>query len=75
MPNLGERMSFEHPLLSLAIVLVAGICGGEVFARIKLPKVTGWIATGIALRAVGLPGLQPEDLNSFSPFTDFVLGL
>ena len=60
--------------MSLAIVLVAGIIGGEVFTRIKMPKVTGWIAIGIILRAVGLPGLRSEDLNGFSPFTDFVLG-
>lgn len=39
------------PLYHLALVLVAGIVGGELVGRIKLPKVTGWIFTGILLRA------------------------
>jgi len=67
-------MDFDHPLMSLALTLLAGIIGGELFARVKLPKVTGWIATGIAVRALGLPGLEPGGLNRFAPFTDFVLG-
>ncbi len=67
-------MNFDFPLLSLAMVLLAGIVGGELASRIKLPRVTGWIGTGIGLRAVGLPGLEPETLTNFSPFTNFVLG-
>lgn len=67
-------MNWSHPVLSMAIVLLAGIAGGEVFAKLKLPKVTGWIATGIALRSLGLPGLAPADLGRYSPFTEFVLG-
>lgn len=67
-------MNLDHPLMSLAVTLVTGIIGGELFTRIKLPKVTGWIATGILVRALGLPGLTPGELNRFAPFTDFVLG-
>ncbi len=67
-------MDLTHPLMSLALTLVAGILGGELFARFKLPKVTGWIGTGIVVRSLGLPGLGPGDLNGFAPFTDFVLG-
>ena len=39
------------PLYHLALILVAGIIGGELVGRIKLPKVTGWIFTGILIRA------------------------
>jgi len=67
-------MSFDHPLLSLATVLLAGILGGELLSRLRLPKVTGWIGTGIALHAIGIPGLEIENLGRFSPFTNFVLG-
>ena len=67
-------MQFDHPLLSLAITLVAGVLGGELVSRIKLPRVTGWIATGIALRALSLPGLEAGDLHRFGPLTSFVLG-
>ncbi len=55
-------------------MLAAGVVGGEIFSRIRLPRVTGWIATGIALRAGHLEGLAPESLVRFAPFTDFVLG-
>jgi mannitol/fructose-specific phosphotransferase system IIA component (Ntr-type)/Kef-type K+ transport system membrane component KefB len=67
-------MTLAHPLLAIACVLVAGVIGGELVARAHLPKVTGWIGTGIVLRAMGLPGLEPDTLGRFSPFTDFVLG-
>ena len=67
-------MDFADPLLNLATILIAGIVGGELVARIGLPKVTGWIGTGILLRALALPGLEGGDLIRFSPFTDFVLG-
>lgn len=67
-------MSFDAPLLNLATVLIAGIIGGEVLGRLRLPKVTGWIGTGIALHALALPGLTGTDLLRFKPFTDFVLG-
>lgn len=63
----------QDPLFNMATVLVAGIIGGELFSRIKLPKVTGWIATGILLRTLRLPGLTPEELGTFQSFNYFVL--
>ena len=72
--KLLNHLSFDDPLFNMATVLVAGIIGGELFARCKLPKVTGWIATGILLRALELPGLHKEDLPHFAPFNYFVLG-
>ncbi len=66
---------FTEPLFNLAVVLIAGIVGGELFGKIHLPKVTGWIGTGILLRALELPGLTPGDpLDRFLPFMHFVLG-
>ncbi len=67
-------MSPEFPLLQLSTVLLAGILGGELLGRLKLPKVTGWIGTGIVLRSLELPGLKGDGLLSFAPLTDFVLG-
>lgn len=69
-----KHLSLDDPLFNMATVLVAGIVGGELFARIKLPKVTGWIATGIMLRQLSLPGLLPDQLGHFAPFNYFVLG-
>ena len=73
-----DNLKFDDPLFNLATVLIAGIIGGEIFARIKLPKVTGWIATGILLRSLMLPGMDigadPDAFAKFNPFMSFVLG-
>ncbi len=66
--------SFDNTLLKLAIVLLAGVVGGELVGRLKLPKVTGWIGTGIVLRTAQVPGLDPASVTSFSPYMSFVLG-
>ncbi|MGI9516090.1 MAG: cation:proton antiporter [Pirellulaceae bacterium] len=69
------NIGFDEPLFDLAIVLLAGIVGGELVGRLGLPKVTGWIGTGILLRALNLQGLTPgEELDRFLPFMHFVLG-
>ena len=44
----------DDRLYQMAIILVAGIVGGELVGRIHLPKVTGWIFTGVLLRARGI---------------------
>ncbi len=72
-----ENLHFDDPLFNLATVLTAGIVGGEIFAYFRMPKVTGWIATGIILRAFALPGMDYSDkatLNDFTPLMNFVLG-
>ena len=66
-------------LYQLAIVLVAGIIGGELFAAVRLPKVTGWIFTGILLRAFAphhsaFTGLTARSVPEFGPYMNFVLG-
>ena len=68
-------LDLQQPLFNIGLVLLAGIIGGELFARIRLPKVTGWIGTGIALRALDLPGLTAGPmLDRYLPFMHFVLG-
>ena len=67
------------PLLRLAIVLVAGIVGGELFSAIRLPKVTGWIFTGVVLRASSdwhteFTGLSTTTTTDFKAYMSFVLG-
>ena len=69
----------DDRLYQLAIVLVAGIVGGELVGRIHLPKVTGWIFTGILLRALAphhlaWTGVSSETPASFASYMDFVLG-
>ena len=73
-----KELHFDDPLLNFATVLICGIIGGEIFAFLKLPKVTGWIATGILMRQLYLPGMdtreEPEALDKFLPYMHFVLG-
>ena len=69
----------DDRLYQMAIVLVAGIVGGELVGRIHLPKVTGWIFTGILLRAsdqyhITATGVSSATPASFGPYMDFVLG-
>ena len=71
---LGNFLTFDAPLFNMATVLICGIVGGELFAKIKLPKVTGWIATGILLRQLAMPGLTAEELPRYNDFNYFVLG-
>ncbi|MEO0529784.1 MAG: PTS sugar transporter subunit IIA [Planctomycetota bacterium] len=75
---MADAFSPSDPLYQLAIVLVAGIVGGELFSQIKLPKVTGWIATGILLRATSewhgvATGLSESTTLGFRPYMSFVL--
>lgn len=69
----------DDTLYKLALVLVAGIIGGELCGAIRLPKVTGWIFTGILLRALAphhrmFTGLDSETVSEFRPYMSFVLG-
>lgn len=69
----------DDTLLQLAIVLIAGIVGGELVARIGLPKVTGWICAGVLLRALvpyhsTFSGLTADTIADFRPYMNFVLG-
>lgn len=74
-------------LYQLSLILLAGIVGGEVIGRLKLPKVTGWIFTGILIRATApihgpYTGFTPEffspesenSVGKFGPYMSFVLG-
>lgn len=69
----------DDVLFQLAIVLVAGIMGGELFGLMRLPKVTGWICTGILIRATSdfhspSSGLTGATVREFAPYMSFVLG-
>lgn len=69
----------DDTLYHLAVVLIAGIVGGELVGRIGLPKVTGWIGTGILLRALHswhgpFTGLNENTVAGFRPYMSFVLG-
>jgi mannitol/fructose-specific phosphotransferase system IIA component (Ntr-type)/Kef-type K+ transport system membrane component KefB len=63
------------PLLSLAILLVAGLLFGNLAHRLHLPSVTGQILIGMLLGPSVLNVFPRETVHQFQPFTMFALGL
>lgn len=62
------------PLLTLAIILVAGVGCGWIARRAHLPGVTGQILAGVLLGPV-LEVLAPSSIEGLRPITHFALGL
>ncbi|MFP4088188.1 MAG: PTS sugar transporter subunit IIA [Desulfobacteraceae bacterium] len=67
----------EHinPLLTLAVLLVAGLLFGNLAYRLHLPAVTGQILIGMLLGPSVLNVFPRETVHQFQPFTMFALGL
>ena len=63
------------PLLSLAILLVAGLLFGNLAHRLRLPSVTGQILIGMILGPSVLNLFSRQTVLQFQPFTMFALGL
>lgn len=68
-------MASEDPLFTLALILVAGVAGGQVAKRFGLPGVTGQILAGILIGPAVLGLFHHPELQSLQPMTHFALGL
>lgn len=64
-----------HPLLTLAVVLIAGVASGWAVRRTRVPAMTGQILVGIALGPSVLGLVSAEALHDLRPLTHFALGL
>jgi PTS system fructose-specific IIC component len=64
-----------HSLLTLAVVLLAGVIGGDLASRFRLPAVTGQILFGFLIGHSGIKVFAPETVDSLRPVTEFALGL
>jgi len=76
---MGFEFLPDNALYQLAVILVVGIIGGEILGRFHLPKVTGWIFSGIVVRFLseyheGFTGLNVKAASGFDVFMSFVLG-
>jgi len=77
----GALLAGAEPLLVVALVLAAGIAGGALFRRLRLPAITGQIVIGILMgpslaRVLGLrPLFATETVHALEPLTGFALGL
>lgn len=63
------------PLLTLSVVIVAGVLGGSVAKRLSLPSITGQVVAGVLVGGSGLRVLGSTALHGLEPLTDFALGL
>ena len=63
------------PLLTLALVILAGVVGGNIAQRLALPSVTGQVLAGVIAGQSGIALVGEEALKGLDPLTDFALGL
>src|SRR4249920_3249386 len=78
-----EDLTFlpQWPLLAnqmvwVGVLLVAGLTGGELVQRLlRLPRITGYAAAGLALGPGGLELIGRPLLEELSVFADLALGL
>src|SRR4249919_849815 len=64
------------PLALFGLLLVAGVIGGELVRRVlKLPRIVGYVATGMLLGASGLKVLDEELTAEAWIFVDIALAL
>lgn len=79
MPHLNFLPEFPlalHPLLLFGVLLIAGVAGGElVFRLVRLPRITGYVLTGMLLGPGALGILDEKLLSESWIFVDIALGL
>jgi Kef-type K+ transport system membrane component KefB len=64
-----------YELLSVGIVLLLGILGGKLSHKIKIPRVTGYMLTGLIIGPSLLGFISTETLKSVHMVNDIALGL
>src|SRR6476661_7813623 len=79
MPHLSFLPDFPlamHPLLLFGVLLIAGVAGGELVHRaVRLPRITGYVLTGMVFGPDALGVLNEKLLIQSWIFVDIALGL
>ena len=68
-------LEHPNPLLTLSVVVVAGVLAGAAAKLARLPGITGQIVAGVAMGASGLHVFDHHALAALQPVTHFALGL
>jgi Kef-type K+ transport system membrane component KefB len=73
LPSLPPAAS---PLALFGLLLIAGVIGGELVRRVlKLPRIIGYVGTGMLLGTSGVGLLDAKLLDEASIFVEIALGL
>ncbi len=64
-----------HYLAPVGAVMLLGLLGGNLAKLIKLPKVTGYLLTGLLIGPSVLQLISTEVVSSLSLINDIALGL
>ncbi len=64
-----------YDLLSVGVVLLLGLLGGKLSHRIKIPRVTGYMLTGLLFGPSLLNVISANTLSSIQLLVDIALGL
>ena len=75
MDGLTHWMRDAGPLLTLAIIILAGVSCGAITRRIGLPAVTGQILAGVLMGEAGFRLFDEHALDDLQPLTHLALGL
>jgi Kef-type K+ transport system membrane component KefB/mannitol/fructose-specific phosphotransferase system IIA component (Ntr-type) len=71
----GHLLDHHYPLLTFCLLAVAGILGGHLFERAKLPHISGQVIIGIVLGPTALGIFSHESLAQISFLTEIALGV
>jgi Kef-type K+ transport system membrane component KefB len=65
-----------NPMIWVGVLLAVGVAGGELVQRVlRLPRITGYAATGLVLGPNGLAVIDHVLLDELTVFADLALGL
>ena len=64
-----------YELFSVGMVLLLGLLGGKVAHRFRVPRITGYMLTGLLLGPSMLSFISSETLNNIHVLNEIALGL
>ena len=64
-----------YELLAVGMVILLGLLGGKLSHRYKIPKVTGYMVTGLIFGPSVLGLISTATLNDIHMINDIALGL
>ncbi|MBN2542076.1 cation:proton antiporter [bacterium] len=71
----GVSLQHLNILFLLGLALFGGTIGGQLFQKLRIPQVVGYIAIGILIGESGFKIVNQDTIQALQPFNYFALGL